>query len=537
MSPTDPLGTRGHFVLRLAVHAGQPGVRATWRVIHDEATGTRSVTRLDLVAGLPSAPQTSHWTAAAGTDGDVTLRHPRVDHFEVIDAGGDPVDSGSSAPGWLAGVTADHAWMVLVRHFREQFPKALAVTGDELRIELFSPTPEEPAYRPTEGEAKRHEVWLAVWDRAVPVAELADRAAAWARPPRLFDAAAVAASGGLGHAAPLAGPALADYREVFEAQYGDLSPSSFYANGIRDFGDLLYDRDKDYWRNGYYDVQQGLASAYLMSGDARWFDHLEAVVRHIIDIDVCHASTEHPDWVGSIHGYNGADHTAASPWAPTQRTWGTLAYWRLTGDRDARDAALGVAESALRSRRGLGNRSVRNHAGILTCLTAAYDETGDLRYLEGARQVVHDALRRIEPRRGTYVEMHGSVSYRGNVPWMVAQLTEPLYHYYRQSGDVAAATALVGLIESVLTENTTPGVWGDVHGYSHNPQYAKNAVYHALIAPAVFYAYELTGDDGFLRHGRAMYRQMIAEKRIESVMNCAWNTPALLYYLSRYGRE
>jgi hypothetical protein len=173
----------------------------------------------------------------------------------------------------------------------------------------------------------------------------------------------------------------------------------------------------------------------------------------------------------------------------------------------------------------------------LCCLTSAFDETQDQKYLQGAQRVAHDAIQRIDRRRGCYPEVHGNIGYQGNVPWMCAQLSEAMYEYYRQSGDIEAAVAVVGLAESILTENCTRNVPGDVFGYSHNPHYGKNAAYHVLIAPAVLYGRELTGDDFFLTHARAMYAQMIRERNLNGVRNCYWNAPTLLYYLSQYRKE
>jgi hypothetical protein len=360
-------------------------------------------------------------------------------------------------------------------------------------------------------------------------------AGALRRPPRLFSPDYFCASGGLGHAAPHNGRQFSDLDVHVKRVYGDIEPHRFYAFGIRHWGDRLYDADKDWWCNGYYDRQQGFASEYLMTGDPRWFDRLEATVRHIVDIDVCHASASNPEWLGAIHGYYGPNHTSQAPWNPTQRTKGTLAYWRYTGDLDAREAALGVADSAIRANRAIGATSVRDHAGVLYGLMAAYDETLDPKYLEGAKRVAHDAMGRIDPRRGCYSEVHGNISYRGNVPWMVAQLAEPLYEYYRHSGDVDAAVAVVGLAESILTENASRDVLGDVHGYSHNPRYEKTSRYHILIAPAILYAYELTGDGWFLEHARAMYAQTVREETVNPITNCYWNTPTLLHYLRRFG--
>jgi uncharacterized protein YyaL (SSP411 family) len=193
-----------------------------------------------------------------------------------------------------------------------------------------------------------------------------------------------------------------------------------------------------------------------------------------------------------------------------------------------------VADYAVRENRAIGAVSVRDHAGILYCLTAAYDETQDPKYLAAARRLAHDVTKRIDPRRGTYIEIHGNMSYAGNVPWMVAQLMEPLADYYRQSGDVDAAITLVGLAEAILAENTTRGVLGDVWGYSHNPHFKKTSGYHVLIAPALMYAYALTDDEAFLQHARAMYEQTIAEQTVNDISNCYWNTQTLLYFLHKH---
>ena len=170
--------------------------------------------------------------------------------------------------------------------------------------------------------------------------------------------------------------------------------------------------------------------------------------------------------------------------------------------------------------------------------TGAYDETHNPRYLDSARRVVHDALGRIDGQRGTYPEFHGNISYKGNVPWMCAQLSESLYKYYRQSGDVDAAIAIVGLADSILAENRTRDVPGDVWGYSSDPHLGKSGLStYILIAPTVFYAYELTGDAYYLAHARAMYKLMIQNKELNSFRECYWLAPTLLYYLQQDGLE
>ena len=525
----------GRFVFRLAAFAGQPYVRIYWRVFN-ERPGTLNAPGFDLLAKTSLGDKaTLHWGGEPAVTRAGRVRQTAADQYEVLDAANSVLATGHSAPGWLGVTDGAQTILAAVRHFAEQFPKSLEydpATG--LRLALFSPTPDEIYYKPREGEAKRHEIWLGLFDEPVTSAAMTDYAAAFAQPPGLFDADYFCATGGLGAAYAHDDARFPELTEFMETTYGDAEPERFYARGIRNWGDRIYNVEENQWCNGYYDRQQGFAVEYLMTGRLPWFQHLEATVRHIIDVDVCYRSAEHPEWVGGIHAYYGADHSTGVPWNPTQRIKGTLAYWRLTADPDARDAALAVAWSAARNERGIGAVSVRDHAGILYCLTAAYDETGDPAFLDAARRVAHDAIGNIDARRGCYAEVHGNVSYRGNVPWMVAQLAEPLYDYYRQSGDVDAAVAVVGLADSILCENTTRGVPGDTYGYSHNPHFKKTSNYHILIAPALMYAYELSGDPAFLTHARAMYEQTIRERTVNSIVNCYWNTPTLLEYLERF---
>jgi len=526
----------GRFVFRLSALAGQPYVRMTWRIFNDQAETLR-ISRFELLGQcLMVGKSISRWEGDGKIAGDnVLIQQLTEERFNVIDGTGNTVDTGESVPGWLGVTDGQRTLVVSVRHFRQQFPKALEMKQGRLRIALFEASEERPRYLPTEGEAKRHELWLGLWNQSLSTEEMAQAARFFSRPGRLFNAEYFCATGGLGYAAVHNAQQFADLDEYMKSAYGDIDEKRFYLFDIRNWGDQIYNKDDDFWCNGYYDRQQGFSSEYLMTGDARWFDRLEATVRHIMDIDVCHASADHPDWVGSIHSYNGANHTTAGPWKAMQRTKGTLAYWRYTGDIDAKTAALGVADSVIRANRGIGATSVRDHAGVLYCLMAAYDETYDAKYLEAARRVAHDAIGRIIPGRGCYSEVHGNISYRGNVPWMVAQLAEPLYEYYRHSGDIDAAIAVVGLAESILMENCSRTVLGDVYGYSHNPHFKKTSGYHILIAPAILYAYELTGDKWFLEHARAMYTQTIREKSVNAINNCYWNAPTLLYYLKRFG--
>ncbi len=527
--------TLGRYECSIEMYRDAPYARIQWRY-YPENTGTSGVTRMWLElkhSGL--GPAQVSWRADGSPQAPpLTLRQTGPEQYQVSTTADAVLDSGTKSAGWLGLNDGTRSMCVLLRHFAQQHPAQLSFSGNTLAIGLFEGNPDTPAYVPHEGEAKRHELWVGVWDRGLSPGELAEVAAHFSEPPHLMNAAYFCATGAMGRAFPHDEQHFPELTAFMRTTYQALGDEAFSATGVRHWGDFLYNADKQQWRNGYYDTPQGYAVEYAMTGDARWFRRLEASARHIADVDCCHASKEHPEWEGGIHGYDGPDHSTEAPWPPTQRIKGLLAYAHITADDFVRRDALAVADSALRSGRALGAVSVRDHAGVLDALVAAYDETRNPKYLEGARRLAHDAMTRIDARRGCYSEIHGNVSYRGNVPWMVAQLAEPMFEYYELSGDLQAALTVVRLSESIVSENRTRDIPGDVWGYSHNPHFKKTSNYHVLIAPILCYAFELTGDEGFMAHARAMYEQSIRENTVNPVTNCYWDTPALLYYLTEY---
>ncbi|NLC55563.1 MAG: hypothetical protein GX774_01845 [Armatimonadetes bacterium] len=530
----------GRFVFRLDAYAGHSAVRATFRLFNDTAETLR-ISDLSLVVPLAGGgARRVAWKPDGAPvplgGGPVVLQHSTADAFAVTREA-ETLETGAAAPGWLACGDGRATVAAAVRHFRQLWPKALVAREDALAIRLFAPTEQEPYFTPTPGEAKRHELLLDFTAGALEPGAVGQRLAAFLDPPRLFSPAYFCASGGLGAAHPHGDARFAPLRHFIEKTYaGDLAKRLQIETGIRHFGDKLYNADQRFFHNNYYDMMMGAFGEYLMSGDRRWFDFAEATARHVMDIDQIHSHPKHPEWLGAVHAYNGKDHTGTGYWNAMLRQGGGFAtYWRLTGDSDAREALLMLADFIVRSGAGVGSGSVRDHAGVFITLVWAYDETRNPRYAEMCRKLVIDLRNRIEPRRGGYPKIHGNWNYRGNVPWMDAQLMEPLYLYYRQIGDLEAAHLVVGLAESLISENMTPGVPGDFYGYSHNPHFKKTSGYHVLLAPALFYAYDLTGDREFLECAVGAYEQTVREGTVNAVYNCYWNVPTLLHFLNATG--
>jgi hypothetical protein len=529
----DARGPLGRFVFRLHAYAGQPFVRIFYRIFND-TDATLRIKRF----GLSIAAQGEVRSVFAGDSrtlkpgADVIVHQTAGDSF-VIRQGDEAIEQGQRSEGWAAAVTDHAAILMAVRHFWQMYPKALRVGASGIAADLFAESEAQAYYEPVSGEAKRHEILVAFLPLNSAKADAAALVRAFMRPPRLFSSEWFCSSGGLGYAAPHSPTRFAALHDYMVKTYGDVGPTVLSGTlGIRNFPDAAYFAKAGAWRNNYYDVMQGIASEYLIGGDPRWFDRLEDHCLHTIDTDTCHiARKDHPEWLGVLYGPS--DNHSSSWWSAMLRAEGLSSYYRLSGDPDALEAFLGAADFIVREKAGIGSVSVRDHAGAFITLVRAYDETWAPKYLAAARRLAHDAMTRIDARRGCYSERHGNHNYRGNVPWMGAQLSEPMYLYYRYSGDLDAAKAVVGMAESIMVDNTGDEGPGDFYGYSHNPHYKKTSNYDVLIAPVMGYAWELTGDATFRAAMEDAFERTVEQKTVNWVGNCYWNTPTLLYYLSR----
>ena len=532
----DSIGTLGPIVCRIDAFAGTAALRITLRVFNSGAERA-DLALVRLAGDLPAAD--ARWSECSAGRGRDALRLAQQDaaHYAVMRADERTVHEGH-ADGWIATGDGQRWVQATVRHFWQQFPTALEANKDRLDLDFVSGCEAAPAYGCRGGEAKRWEAWLNFGSGRPDATALAQASRTCARPLRLFDPAYFCASEGLGCACP--------HDEEFVALAEHMAktyPRASYASmallfGVRDFGDGYYTQKTPSYRNNYYDVMRGMFGEYLMGGGREWFDRGEEAARHYMDIDQFHDSARTHEQRGanaSVHTPNHND--ALDIWPAMLRpAGGMLTYWRLSGDEDARESALMLADYIVRTKAGKGVGSVRDNAGPLHSLVWAYDETGDHRYLDAALQIAESVKQFLIPRRGCYAEFHGSMNYRGNIPWMVAQLCEPLYQLYRQSGQEWVADMHVGLMESVLCENTEVGKAGHFQGYTYDPVLHRgtfNSDYNVLIAPCAGQAFELSGQQDFLDAMRGAYRIAIEEKDFNDVRNCYWMTPALLYQIRR----
>jgi hypothetical protein len=264
-----------------------------------------------------------------------------------------------------------------VPEFWQQFPKALEADGRRLRVRLF-PGQWGDLFELQGGEQKTHSVWLH-FGSGEPLEELP---LSWVHEPSRIHVPAewYAGSGAI----PYFAPGSTDPETPLESYLGDVvaGTNSFFAKrevideyGWRHFGEVYADHEGAFYvgpapvishYNNQYDVVYGLILQYLRTGDTRWQDLFNPLARHVIDVDIYHTNKDRPlyngglFWLtdhykdaaicthrtysrancpaGDLSGYGGG------PSNEHNYTGGLLHYYYLTGDSQARDAVIGLAD-------------------------------------------------------------------------------------------------------------------------------------------------------------------------------------------------
>jgi len=501
------------FSLYVSAYAGLPYLKLWLRFFNNTQTDL-TLSGLPITLELPTP--CARFSVPAGDVPDGFSLYQTSENKRTLN--GETVDP--KAPcflQWDDGV-------LTVRQFQELYPKSLCAHDNKITVDLAAGADSPIVLTP--GEALSHELWIALGD--VDPAQFADTVQ---HPPILQNPAYFCTTGILGHAYKNleTGKFNQKSMEMYKNKsWGDLA----HHYGLRNFPDAPYMSGLPNWCNNYYEHMLGAWSEYFMTGDRAWFDRASDICRHIMDTAIIHSEIPGQDWVGAIHG-PGKNHVTG-PWAPTMRIAGLELFQKLTGDPEAREAFLGVADFCVRKSFGTGSPSVRDHAGPFDAVCTAYWETNEPAFLDDGSTRMASVLKVMDRRRGAWPEEHGSRVYRGNVPWMIAQLARPLYWWYVMTGDTEADQALVGLAESIICENTGWDSPGAVNGYSHNPHYPMTANYDLIILPVIFAAYELTEDPFFLNAAKAQWERWKTSDAFDSVFNTYWNTPWLMWYLHKY---
>jgi len=381
----------------------------------------------------------------------------------------------------------------------QNFPKALKVSKKTLSIDIL---PEEYGrlkyYR---GMAKRHSIFLHLHRGDEPIEAINKRSLMLQQMDKPILPAYVYEQSGC-----FPNFFAKNKNVTFESSLINMADNRGKAFGILHWGDCP---DSGYsqqgrggganvWTNNEYDFPYAAIKLYARSGVRRMLDYALVAGAHLADIDVCHYDPDPLRHGAQIE--HSKDHVTGNVEISHEWVEGLLAYYHQTGDSFAYDAAIGIGQNIMRhldepKYHKKGEINARETGWALRALIALYRETNDAHWLTHADFIVSHFTDWKEIYGGWFAPYTDHTVVR--VPFMISVAVASLIRYYRVKPreDVKAMIidAMEDLIDNAILEN-------GLFYYKDLPSLDK-AGRNPIVLEALACAYELTGDEKYLRAG------------------------------------
>ena len=286
---------------------------------------------------------------------------------------------GDRASPMVAMVAGDRYVACAIEDFWQKAPTAIEVCGQQLQVQLWPPQFSD-LHELQGGERNTRVVWLDLGrGNAEPFGNLS-----WVYSPAMavVDAKWIAES----EAIPFfPSPEDENDSRLQSILHSALDgPQSFFAKretvdeyGWRNFGDMWADHEQAFavdpnpiisHYNNQYDLLHGMLIQFLRTGDMRWWHLADPLARHVMDIDIYHANHDKSAYSGGLFWHTAHYHAAATcshrsysvqmqgksiaapgggPSNEHNYSSGILLYHQLTGNAQARDAVIGLADWVL----------------------------------------------------------------------------------------------------------------------------------------------------------------------------------------------
>ena len=529
----------GRFTCRIHAYRGKPYVRILYRIFNDTDVPAQLLTDFSLRIQTPMKTGEAvlgdrKLVTGPADDQRLLVRQAKCDAYTVFQGNDALLASGSHWVGPISLQTSQHGVSAAVRYFPQLNPKRMwAGQGGQIGFDLFARTIEYEHFVMTKGEAKRHELLVYFHKGTSDQPGIQSAFKAFETPPILLSADWYAENQAFGRtAAPLTQENVADLSEAMTAAIPGLGCNQ--PQGIRNwpdsYSDSIYSAYRGTWGNIYQEMDYGSYIVGLLAGRREWIDFARAYQEHFMDIDICHHSSD-PAFIGASYGIS-PYHTGHQPYSLNAPLGGLFLLHYLTGDPDARESAVGIADWLYRTNLGIGAASGRAVGWPLRSSMIAYENTGDKKHLEAGKRLAEYALAEADPRRGFFSEPATTWQYRGGIPTMNSILMAGLMRYWRAGGDSRVGHLCADIAHNMAYSWMSPTEPGLILN-SNPPQQLDLAGYAMQDILPLFWGYELTGDKTFLDKGlQVMQVSILDPKRKGGALGLTryWDMQDILYY-------
>ncbi len=581
------------YVSRYYFAAGSGLVRLQHAVENDQVD--QKLTRIDgYVIGLPLPLDDATVTVEGGEEGlisslgrdapPVFIRQDLDNHL-LLGALGEQHES-EHGPAALDVSYGNRGVWVGLRHFREKWPSELvwngqvggiginllpgfeegryAELGDAIESDRLYYHVRDGGYRLHWGMSFTREIWLGFHDGE-------EWPSAWAQqlreplvavaPPEWY-----CASGAFGEQLPRTEGMFPEYEEMVDHIFELLMQrrESNRSYGFLNFGDWWGERGYN-WGNHEYDTPHAQMVQFARTGDRRFFDEACNSAEHMRDVDFVHHAPSSRD----VHktrahrmfhtgGYTPrmtkeqmglayfSDGGMTSPLSGHQWNRGLLEHYFMTGERRSQEVGLGLAEFMAGPGTvnwTIGHGAERCAAWAIYDVISAYEATWDPFYLNGARIMVADVIRR-QTEAGHFGMPAGYSDLdpppTGGYAWCSGLLITMLEGYNRHAGDARVDEVILNAARWLAREEFIPEGKG-FRSCSCDTFNDKTRPGHSAwgVANAMAHAYELSGDEHFLDLAQMTYGYYMqtAGGMGKNYSTAMVTSPHLIYKLHKAGRD
>jgi hypothetical protein len=416
--------------------------------------------------------------------GAVTLAQLREGSYAVTCAGRTNA-AGLHAAGWAEIDDGRRGVSVAVKDLWQQFPKAITVASNGLRLGLFPAEGAEP-FDMDQGLAKTHDVLFDFHPAEAP-ADFTFHESRFTPPFAAAPSRWYCDSKVFGDVAPFDFDLFPDYETLTEAS-GDKFIKSM-ATGVRNWGDFYYGgpyKGKNAFMDLEYDVPHNFLVQFARTGQRKYLDAARRMAQHQADIDVNHFTKW--QWKHSPR------HTETQAEFGHTFTRGLLENWYLTGNRRCLEAAVELGDyfaTEFPKPSTLGNE--RQIGWGLISLLPVYEATWDPKYIASVTNTLDRLIAGLDARGKFGIRWDNRIAFFNGIA------ATGFIYVHRATGDERVAEAALRVIRR------TKGFY---------PEYSGRTL------EALAWAYQRTRDPEYLDLLKLTYEATMAR-------TLAWRTMEL----------